>query len=239
MEDNSELIKKVYLFWKKGQVDHSLSHPDEETLACFIDGILPEQEQVYLKAHLLRCHRCAEKVAAQALLSESIGETAAEMVPLSIDQVEKLKSLLPVGADAAAEIVISWKMGVFRLLHYSEGFFLQRYAATGLCRGEKVGVPVRDITLRKNFSGIGVEIKVAGLDEQRFSLCVFIRAKMKQGGLDGLRAALFIKGKEIESRQFNKGCAVFSEVSAGDYLLEINAGSGKRLAVARLVLDTA
>lgn len=36
--------------------------PDEETLACFVDGLLNKKEQIRIIKHLLGCDKCLETV---------------------------------------------------------------------------------------------------------------------------------------------------------------------------------
>lgn len=58
-----ELIRSVYRYWKRSLPRQNKSCPDEETLACFIDGLLNKKEQNKLKNHLLKCDRCMEAAA--------------------------------------------------------------------------------------------------------------------------------------------------------------------------------
>jgi hypothetical protein len=57
------IIRVAYRYWKSSLPKADESCPDEETLACFIDGLLNKKEQNKLKTHLLKCDRCMEAVA--------------------------------------------------------------------------------------------------------------------------------------------------------------------------------
>ena len=57
-----KIIRVVYKKWIARQRVKG-EHPDEETLACFMDAKLSLQETERIKAHLIGCDKCADAVA--------------------------------------------------------------------------------------------------------------------------------------------------------------------------------
>ncbi|MFZ2384999.1 MAG: hypothetical protein WBE75_02190 [Candidatus Omnitrophota bacterium] len=224
------LIKKVYARWKASRRAGSGEHPDEETLACFLEGLLSRRDEAYLKEHILDCPRCAEIIAAGAVEEDEV------CTPLLEDAfIRHLKSVCPVCEDTSCEAEFSWKDGVLRLLRAAGKFTLREYAVEDLSRGEaKLSRGLRKAVLYRKTNKIRLEIIVSGQEERKFSLQI-----KAAGVLEGeLRAALFCRGRENESQSMIEGRAVFCGITAGDHLLEISTAGGKRLAAARLVLKT-
>lgn len=56
------LMKQAYKNWKLSRLKIFTSHPDEETLACFVEGKLSLDEVKSIKAHLLFCGSCSELI---------------------------------------------------------------------------------------------------------------------------------------------------------------------------------
>lgn len=59
MED---IFRLIYRHWKNSLPKINEVCPDEETLACFVDGLLDKDEEENVKDHLIRCKRCMEVV---------------------------------------------------------------------------------------------------------------------------------------------------------------------------------
>lgn len=58
-----KLIRIVYRYWKKNFAKHNKSCLDEQTLACFIDGLLSPEDTEAVKTHLISCDKCSEAIA--------------------------------------------------------------------------------------------------------------------------------------------------------------------------------
>jgi len=66
MKDKNKRIEKiirlVYRRWKENLPKSKEPCPDEETLACFIDGLLNRKEGEKIRSHIIHCQRCMEVV---------------------------------------------------------------------------------------------------------------------------------------------------------------------------------
>ncbi len=226
MTDERRLIEKVYRRWKASRAAAPLKHPDEETIACFLEGRLGAPEEAYVKEHLLECDRCAE------IVSIAAAEDDNRSVPLlRQEQKSALKDLFSGAALPEAEF--SWKEGVFRLLRVSGGLSFRRYALEGIVRGGRPQVSGKAV-LKNGFGRIGLEIEVSGGSGGVFLIKCAVRGRLAPGGL---RASLSRRGREYESKVLSAGRTVFDSVPAGDYLLEISAPQDSRLAAVRLLLN--
>ncbi|MEW6008224.1 MAG: zf-HC2 domain-containing protein [Candidatus Omnitrophota bacterium] len=63
------LIRVVYRHWKKNLPQRKRRCPDEETLACFVEGLLSRKERNRIIKHLLGCDRCLEYLVMSIRLS--------------------------------------------------------------------------------------------------------------------------------------------------------------------------
>src|SRR3989338_1306425 len=83
------LIKLIYKKWRFDNLVTYETHPDDEALACFLEGNLPQEESEQIKSHLLNCDGCAEILA----LSLEIKPDENREVPQPL--LERVKNLIP------------------------------------------------------------------------------------------------------------------------------------------------
>ncbi|MDD5653665.1 MAG: hypothetical protein PHT31_05870, partial [Candidatus Omnitrophica bacterium] len=106
------LVKQAFNKWKSGLPQAEEKHPNEEDLACFLEGKLDNAARDSLIGHFLSCESCAEALAMQLKLQESSAEDIPE------DLLAKVKKLLPTeGKAQLLEISFRLKQGIFELLH--------------------------------------------------------------------------------------------------------------------------
>ena len=112
MQDKFErLIKMVYKKWKLGGGRVQQTHPDEETLVCFIEGRLSREENDRIRAHLVTCDNCIEAVA----LNLKLKPTEIKEVPAQL--LSQVKNLLEAQSKPSAlEIVLRFKERLLELL---------------------------------------------------------------------------------------------------------------------------
>ncbi len=83
------LIKIAYRGFKSEQASPGEAHPDEETLACFLEGRLSLTESEEVKSHLLSCDNCARVFAVQSR-STFMPQENKEVPPELMELVKKL-----------------------------------------------------------------------------------------------------------------------------------------------------
>lgn len=195
-------------------------------MACFLEGRLSAPEEDYVKEHILHCARCAEIIAAGA------AEMETAVRPLDEACRQKLKDLVP--DEILPEAEFSWKNGVLHFLRAAGGLSFRNYAAGGILRAGAGPRGISKTMLKIRRGRTVLEVFVSGKDSGVFFLQCRAAGGIPEGGL---RAALFSRGREHESKILDGKRAEFNRVPAGDYLFEISTPEGKRLAAVRLVLN--
>lgn len=231
MADTLEaLIKKVYKGWKKG-FKVSANHPDEEALACFINGCLTSEESEQLKAHFVTCDNCAQ-IFALSLSAESSDEL--KEVPKEL--LEKTLEILKLKDNPSIfEVILRLKENMLEIIKASGDILLgQELIPAPVLRSRKIKDFKDEVTILKDFKEIRVEIKVENKDGKYFN--VMIRAKHKYGArlFKDLRVTLIKEGVELESYLSQTGAVSFEHILLGKYNLELTSVSDK---LASVVLD--
>lgn len=209
------LIKGVYKKWKSGQRPAALC-PDEETLACFLEGRLGQRESQEVEQHLIACCRCAETLAIQAKLE---GREA----PLPAGLLQPAKDLV---ADKTSpwEIFLRAKEKMLELLSSSGDILIgQELVPVSIFRSRQIKDFKDEITILKDFKDIRVEIKVENKGSGMFNLTVSAKEKANQKVIKDLRISLFRESLELESYHTDSGRVTFEHVLLGKYTIEVTS----------------
>jgi hypothetical protein len=225
-----KLARQIYGLWKKDVAREMASaHPDEETLACFLEARLSRQEAEQLKGHLLSCSRCAEIFSLQAALKE------ASSLAVPQDLLEAAKSLAGQSQQGAIlEVVLRLKEKVIEVINSSGDILLgQELVPAPVLRSRAITELKDEISIFKDFKDIIVEAKIENRLGRAFNLAVSVKEKTSQRLLRDLRISLFREGRELESYLSEKGRVVFEDVLVGTYVVEI-VSPAKKFAVIKL-----
>jgi len=217
-EKIEQVIAKIYHSWRERLIRPQEDCPDDETLACFLEGRLPEKESRQLKMHLIGCDRCLELI---ALISQEAAE-----VPLPQELVERAKELVMRQEKAQSgfiEIILGLKEKTIDLIKASgDILFGQEVTRLEVLRGRKVKDFGQEVKIIKDLGEIRVE---AGL-ENRANYTARVTVKLGDiktaKPVEGLRITLIRAGQDIESYIAETGKAVFDNVSVGSYAIEIS-----------------
>jgi hypothetical protein len=226
MPDKLEsLIKAVYERWK---VTHpkSEAHPDEETLACFLENRLSAKETSQIKDHLLSCESCAETVAVQLKLKLSDEKVPEELV-------ERIKNLL-VAKDKLPilEILLQLKERALEILHTTGDVLVgQELVPAPILRARKIKDFKDEVTILKAFPDILAEIKIENKQGQYVNFSVIVKEKETQKVMKDLRVTLIKDDVELESYLTDSGRVIFEHVLLGKYTVEISTLEKKFAAV--------
>ena len=110
-KDLEGLIRSAYRGWKKRQLKPKGAHPDEESIASFLEGKLPLNESEALKLHLIHCEDCAEAVG----LSLSSADAPGNDAPVGLINFAKEK--FGSGDSPALEIVLRLKEEMLEIIN--------------------------------------------------------------------------------------------------------------------------
>jgi len=224
-----KLIKIVYKKWKSDQSKIIDSHPDEESLACFIDGKLSSQEKEVLTAHLMNCDSCAQNVAIQASLKLEDKEVPQELV-------ERMKDLVSYkDISSILEIALRLKEKTLEILNTTGDVLVgQELIAIPILRSRRIQDFKDEVIIVKDFKDIRVEIKIENKGDRSFGLSVMAKERDTQKIIKDLRVTLLKDDLELESYLNDLGSVTFEHVLLGKYTVEISSLENK---LASILLD--
>lgn len=214
MDTAERLIREVYRQWQSRQAAPA-GHPDEESFVSFIDGLLPPSEEMRMKEHILSCPACALLVRCHLVTQPPALEPPPELV-------EKTRRLLSQRLGLfTMDLVVAVKDVLMQIISVSGDVLVgQEFVPAAVFRA-RPGQPLRDaVTVLKDFADIRVELK-AEKKGAVFALTVTVKDKNTQRLLPGMSIGLARDGREIEAYSPESGRAVFEQVTAGRYSIEI------------------
>ncbi|MBM3245795.1 MAG: hypothetical protein FJZ13_00490 [Candidatus Omnitrophica bacterium] len=219
MADSFEkLIQSAYGKWKAAQKRPQEAHPDEESMACFLENRLPAPEAERIKAHLVACDSCAELLELQLKVKISSEKQVPEAA------LAHAKNL--VGAPDKAsilEIFLRAKGKTLELLQASGDVLLgQELVPAPALRSRQIKDFKDEVTILKDFQDIRVEAKIDNKAGQAFSLTVAVKEKSTQRILKDLRVTLIKDNLELESYLTDSGRVTFEHILLGNYTVEIS-----------------
>jgi hypothetical protein len=211
------LIKAVYKKWKAGQKAAEGSHPDEETLACFLEAKLSEEEMGRIKEHLISCDNCAEAFAF------SLREEARDIKEVPEEILAVVKGLLiPKEQTALLEIILRLKEKALEIVNTTGDVLLgQELVPASVLRSRSIKDFKDEVNILKDFKDVRVEIRVENKGGKAFNLTIMVKQKQTQKIMKDLRVTLFQEDLELESYLTDSGSVTFEHVLLGKYRLEI------------------
>ncbi len=235
-----KIIKLIYQEWKGMRKIKTQKHPDEEDLACFLEGKLTQQDKLLMEKHLVHCDLCAEYVCAH-LLTHTVA---------SVELPEKLLGKIRkqvIGENEAGffEILLKLKEKVIEIIQTSGDVLVgQELIPAPILRSRQIRDFKEEITILKDLQKIRVETKLKNNNAKTFDLEVSIKDKesyrpqghglasdsQSQKLLKNLRITLLRDGLELESYSSDETTITFKDIYPGIYTVEITT-SEKRIAI--------
>jgi hypothetical protein len=218
-EKIENLIKWVYRIWKRQHPSPQGTHPDEELLACFLEGKLSEREAGELKAHLVSCQDCLEALAFNPQLRvEETQEVPAELV----SRVKNLVS--PQSNHSLLEIFIRFKDKAMEIISTTGDVLVgQELVPAPVLRSRAIKDFKDEVTILKDFEDIRLELKLENKSPQAFNLIVVAKEKGTQEIVKDLRVSLFKDDIELESYLIDAAAVIFEHVLLGKYTVEVSS----------------
>lgn len=225
MEDRLEdLVAEVFKKWQsEHQAKEGEYHPDEETFASFLDGLLSPEESRHFELHLISCPGCTEVISAQAKLLADEGITLPEGLLSGIKKWvrEQLRQTL-------LEIILKIKEKTIEVINTTGDILVgQELVPAPLLRSRSIKDFPEQVSILKDFKDIRVEIKVENKQGKAFNLAVAVKDKARQEARKDLRITLIRDDLELESYDTDSGKACFEQVALGRYMVEISSLNDK------------
>jgi len=211
------LVKQAFRKWESGLPKAEGEHPDEEDLACFLEGKLDRLKRDGLIDHFLSCEACAGILATQLKVKES----SAEELPGELLAKVK-KSLFIEGKTQLLEILLKLKENVFELLYTSGDVLVgQELVPAALLSSRQIEKIRDEITVLKDFAKLRVEIKIENKPDNYFDLTVIVKDKLTSQMLKDIRISLMRGDLELASYLTESGKAIFEHIQPGKYTVEL------------------
>lgn len=218
-----KLIKVVYKKQKADFMIKEVIHPNEETLACFIEKLLPPDETKLMKEHLIHCDFCTESLAAQ------IRTKKPKKIRLPQDLTSKVRDLIENQPELTVlNIILSIKERFFELINTNGDILVdQELMPASLARSRQIKEFKNEITILKDFNGIRLEVKIENKGPNLNSLTIAVKNKQTSQIIKDLRVALLKDNAELESYITDADKIVFDQILAAKYLIEISGTNNK------------
>jgi hypothetical protein len=223
MDKLEEIIAMVYKEWKSGQEQDIVRHPDEEAFINFIAGNMPEEDRGGFKAHIVKCSRCSDILAA-ALKLRPVEE---KMLPPQF--LERMKEFILRNTNAdVLDILLGFKDRIIRLLRTNGDVLIgQELIPAAVLRGRQVKDFKDDLNILKDFKDLVAEVRIINKGTGVFELMARVKEKQTQKPVKDLRITLLKNDLELESFHADSGKAGFEHITSGKYKVEISGVTGK------------
>ena len=189
--------------------------PDEETLAAYMEGLLPEDQRSRIEAHISSCNRCFEEFELTTGMVRGEPLANAEKAPLEVTQsaLRLVNSQNPVpGSLVLGKIRHSLSILNARLLHLVRLSMRSDWQLAPI-RGSKEALSQDLFHIQKGFKDFDTDIEIEKIGENTAHIRISI--SNQNGSGEGIRATLKRGDRELCSALFSHGSALFEDISFG------------------------
>ncbi len=213
-----QIAKIIYREWKQGNRFVGESHPDPESLACFLEDTLPPPERKLVQEHALSCELCCEYLSTPLKIQPHLSLD----VPTGL--LEKVRKLIQEESRGnLLEIFIKLKDKALEIMQTSGDVLLgQELVPAPVLRSRKINEFKEEVSILKDFQQIRVMAKIQNKTAKNFNLTIPLKDKTGLKVDKNLRVALIKDGLELESYFNDSGSSFFENIIPGDYLVEIS-----------------
>ncbi|MFA5093427.1 MAG: zf-HC2 domain-containing protein [Candidatus Omnitrophota bacterium] len=223
-----KICRIIYRERKKAKSLLLKYHPDEESLASFLDQQLSEKENDQLLKHLLICDRCAEYVSVQLKIQTHLSRE----IPVAL--LEKIKKMVNQSFDNnLLEIFIKLKAKALEIMQTTGDVLVgQELIPAPVLRSRKIDEFKEEVSILKDLHQIRVLAKIQNKNTQSFNLTINVKEKIGQKTCKDLRVTLVKDGIELESYLSDSlGNTFFENILPGDYRVEVSRQDQKEAVI--------
>jgi len=221
-----KLIRLVFKKWKDQHPKETQGHPDEETMACFLEGKLPEKEALLFKKHILQCLDCNQILTTCIKVKTEDAAVPQELLEPAKDLVKQQLKLY------FLEIFLKAKEQALEILNTTGDVLVgQEFVPAPVLRSRQIKDFKDEVTIFKDFKDVRVEIKIENKAGEAFTVNVSVKIKNTHAVIKDLRIALLKDNLELESYLTDTGSVCFENMQAGKYEVEIYTVCDKLAAI--------
>ncbi len=196
--------------------------PDNEVIACYVDGLLSKEEKITLDRHVSTCQKCKEVFAIQEEVAKLQEKEGLSYVPPYV--IERAKNLVneKFGLNVL-EVLVEFRDEVFKAVRSTGEIIagLQLQPAFSL-RGNQAE-SVKTLSIKKVFDNVRVEIEITREQGDLNTVVLKVKDEQVETPLSDLRATLIQDEIELESYITKNGKAIFENIKQGKYLIQISS----------------
>ncbi len=212
-----KLTKIIYREWKGSKSLKAQEHPDEESLACFLEDKLPAEAKNAILRHLLICDKCAEYLSVQIKIQPHL---SLDVPAALLDKVKKLVNQETRGS--LLEIFLKLKAKALEIIQTTGDVLVgQELIPAPVLRSRQMNEFKDEISIIKDLQQIRVLAKIQNKDTKRFNLTISVKYKESQKIPQDLSITLSQGGIELESYTTDSGNGFFENILPGSYVVEI------------------
>ena len=214
-----KLVKFVFSQWRRDAAGQEDVHPDEETLACFLERKLPQEADVLVKRHLIQCDDCLKAL----VLNFKMQDVELEDIPEELlGRLEKLWGSKE--GPSPLEIVLKLKEKLLEIINVTGDILVgQELVPAPVLRSRSIKDFKDEVTILKDINDLRVQVKIENKGERSFSLSIIVKQKDTQEVLKDIRVTLLKDDLELESYVTDSGSVTFEHVLLGKYRIEISS----------------
>lgn len=222
MNNTERIIKKIYHSYRRTHSQKCTSCPDQEALACFLEGKSSKPEAEAMQEHIISCNNCSEIT---SLFYQKVKDK--KQVPELM--IEKVKALLGEGgATNVIEIILALKGKALQIIKTSCDIILENeIMPLPILRSRSISELFEEIILIKELENIKITIEFHKREEDKVRLMLRFIDKIGNKNVTDLRVALFKDNKELESYDAASAEVIFEKVSFGRYSVQISRKENK------------
>jgi hypothetical protein len=201
----------------------SLAHLDDESLAGFAEGGLPDSEAGEVEAHLAACPEC-RRVALTAHRPPAAADMEGVRVP---DQAQaRVRQLVSPSLSFSQQfqLVIELVQDAIRILKTNGEIILQTAPAQAV-RSKPQSLTEQPVTARKRFEQCEVRVDVSKTPGRACRVIVHAQQLDKREYLPCVRVTLSSRGMVRESSVARGEPVIFDRVAPDNYTLDLEEGS--------------
>lgn len=230
MEKLEKAVKIAFKLWKSSLSGPKGCHPDEETLACFLEAKLNRAESEKVREHLISCDLCSELVA----LTLGIKPDEFREVPEVL--VDSLRNKFgPKDKESLLEVVLRARGKIWEIINTTGDIIVgQELIPAPVLRSRQIKDFKDEITVLKDFSDIRVEAKIENKGGKVFDVSICVKNRSTQKAIKDVRISLRKDNLELESCLADKGVVTFEHIALGRYYIEVATLDNK---TAEILLD--
>lgn len=234
MFNNLEKITRViYRQWKGSRGSKAVDHPNEETMACFLEDKLSAADKDMVLKHLLSCNNCMEYLSTQIKIQPHL---SLDVPATLLEKVQKLVNQESGGF--LFEVFLKLKDKAIGIIQTTGDVLVgQELIPAPVLRSRQVNEFKEEICILKDLQQIRVLAKIQNKDAKSFNLTISVKDKQSQKIPKDLRVTLIKNGVQLESYTTDTGSSFFENILPGDYMVEVSL-QGQKEALIDLKVQT-